>query len=217
LENLRRFLAKYNYATEEQYHSGPTTRASDAAGAARNLGATFRRRSLPPARALTTAASSAADADVGRLITARFMVTHWNRTGNLIYERSCYTELSDLVILRSATPTMKAFPTPLRKKQVFALVLVACMIILSCAGGTIAVHNRFIAAPIGSVSLGPLKLVTVATQNPACSPFLPCRIAGRNNLNVHAVTYFVAWVYVPTNDTNLVQYEHMLFMIPLRP
>jgi len=36
---------------------------ADAAGAARNLGATFQRRSLPQAGALTTVASSAADAD----------------------------------------------------------------------------------------------------------------------------------------------------------
>jgi hypothetical protein len=43
-------------------------RSADAAGAALNLGATFRRRSLPSARALTTPASSAADADVGRRI-----------------------------------------------------------------------------------------------------------------------------------------------------
>jgi hypothetical protein len=42
----------------------------DAAGAARNLGATFQRRSLPFLFALTTAASSAADAGVGRLIMA---------------------------------------------------------------------------------------------------------------------------------------------------
>jgi hypothetical protein len=43
----------------------PTTRAADAAGAADNLGATFLRRLLPPVRALTTVASSAAYGDVG--------------------------------------------------------------------------------------------------------------------------------------------------------
>jgi hypothetical protein len=46
----------------------PTGRAARRCWRSPTLGATFPRHSLPPARALTTGASSAADADVGRFI-----------------------------------------------------------------------------------------------------------------------------------------------------
>jgi hypothetical protein len=48
----------------------PTTRTTDAAGAAFNLGATFWRFLVSPLLLVTTA-SSAADADVGRFIVVR--------------------------------------------------------------------------------------------------------------------------------------------------
>ena len=62
-----------NYQEKGSRHSGPTWRAADAAGAAVNLGATFPRLFLPPACALTTAASSAADASVGRSTPIAFV------------------------------------------------------------------------------------------------------------------------------------------------
>jgi hypothetical protein len=59
-------------------------RASDAAGAAFNLGATFQRQLVLPLFLLTTAASSAADADVGRRITVVPCIRP-NQASDLIY------------------------------------------------------------------------------------------------------------------------------------
>lgn len=51
--------------------SRPTLYAADAAGAARNLGATFQRPSAPNAGSLQSPASGAADTDVGRPATLK--------------------------------------------------------------------------------------------------------------------------------------------------
>jgi Uma2 family endonuclease len=75
-----------HHDAEKKPANRPTTRASDAAGAARNLGATFQRRLVPSARALTTVASSAADADVGWRIMA-VLCTCPNRADDLLKHR----------------------------------------------------------------------------------------------------------------------------------
>jgi hypothetical protein len=64
-----RYTGCVSLQVKQMRHATQQRVQPDAAGAARNLGATFQRYLVSLAPALTTAASSAADADVGPLIT----------------------------------------------------------------------------------------------------------------------------------------------------
>jgi hypothetical protein len=84
--------------------------------------------------------------------------------------------------------------------------------------GVAAVHGRLIRVPAFQLTIGQFQIAGQTTTDPQCSPFLPCRprpMLPAPHGPVITSEYLVVWIYVPTEDPNVVTHIHRLCALKL--